>query len=128
RAELRESDIDRETENGPQGSRKAPQRRGAIVWRGDCLCHRGTLAVAHLARKEAPAALTSGRPPGISRIGLQDASMAQSPVVFDRHLLHARRARAAALGPSTFLVDRVAEDFSDRLATVLRRFERVVDL
>ena len=50
------------------------------------------------------------------------------PVVFDRHLLRARRARATALGPATFLIDRVAEDFSDRLATVLRRFERAVDL
>src|SRR5205823_5533036 len=36
--------------------------------------------------------------------------------------------RAAALGPATFLIDRVAEDFSDRLATVLRRFELAVDL
>jgi len=50
------------------------------------------------------------------------------PVVFDRHLLRARRVRAAALGPATFLMERVAEDFSDRLATVLRRFERAVDL
>ena len=32
-------------------------------------------------------------------------------------------ARAAALGPSTFLLDRVAEDLADRLAAVLRRFE-----
>ncbi len=50
------------------------------------------------------------------------------PVVFDRHLLRVRQARASALGPPTFLIDRVAEDFSDRLATVLRRFERAVDL
>jgi SAM-dependent methyltransferase len=50
------------------------------------------------------------------------------PVVFDRRLLRARRARAAALGPSTFLLERVAEDLSDRLATVLRRFEVAVDL
>ena len=32
------------------------------------------------------------------------------------------------IGPATFLLDRVAEDFADRLAAVLRRFERVVDL
>src|ERR1700745_3993407 len=34
----------------------------------------------------------------------------------------------AALWPSTFLIERVAEDLSDRLATVLRRFECAVDL
>ena len=54
--------------------------------------------------------------------------MAESPIVFDRNLLRARQWRAAALGPATFLIDRVAEDFSDRLATVLRRFELAVDL
>ena len=54
--------------------------------------------------------------------------MASSPILFDRRLLRARRARAAALGPSTFLLDRVAEDLADRLAAVLRRFERAVDL
>jgi SAM-dependent methyltransferase len=54
--------------------------------------------------------------------------MSQSPIIFDRNLLRARRRRAAALGPATFLIDRVAEDFSDRLATVLRRFELAVDL
>jgi SAM-dependent methyltransferase len=50
------------------------------------------------------------------------------PPVFDHRLLRARRARAAALGPSTFLLERAAEDLSDRLAAVLRRFERAVDL
>ena len=50
------------------------------------------------------------------------------PAVFDRRLLRARRARAAALGPSTFLLERVAEELADRLATVLRRFEVAVDL
>ena len=54
--------------------------------------------------------------------------MAESPVVFDRDLLRARRRRAAALGPATFLIDYVAKDFSDRLAAVLRRFELTVDL
>jgi SAM-dependent methyltransferase len=51
-----------------------------------------------------------------------------TPVVFDRDLLRARRARAAALGPSTFLIERAVEDLSDRLAAVLRRFDRAVDL
>lgn len=50
------------------------------------------------------------------------------PRVFDRHLLRARRKRAEVLGPSTFLLDRVAEDVADRLGAVLRRFERAVDL
>jgi len=55
-------------------------------------------------------------------------SMSSHPVIFDRRLLRARRARAAALGPSMFLIERVAEDLSDRLATVVRRFECAVDL
>jgi SAM-dependent methyltransferase len=54
--------------------------------------------------------------------------MSSNPVIFDRQLLRARLRRAAALGPSTFLLERVAEDFADRLATVLRRFELAVDL
>ena len=49
--------------------------------------------------------------------------MAPSPAIFDRTLLRGRARRAAALGPSTFLLERVAEDFGDRLATVLRRFD-----
>jgi SAM-dependent methyltransferase len=54
--------------------------------------------------------------------------MSSSPVIFDRQLLRARRRRAAALGLSTFLLERAAEDFADRLATVLRRFELALDL
>lgn len=54
--------------------------------------------------------------------------MSSSPVIFDRQILRARRRRAAALGPSTFLLDRVAEDFADRLAAVLRRFNLALDL
>jgi SAM-dependent methyltransferase len=54
--------------------------------------------------------------------------MADGPTIFDRQLLRARRARAFALGASTFLLDRVAADFADRLAAVLRRFDRAVDL
>ncbi len=48
--------------------------------------------------------------------------------LFDHALIEARRRRARRIGPATFLLDRVAEDFADRLATVLRRFERAVDL
>jgi SAM-dependent methyltransferase len=49
-------------------------------------------------------------------------------MIFDRNLLRARRLRALALGPSTFLMERVAQDLSDRLAAVLRRFGLAVDL
>jgi SAM-dependent methyltransferase len=50
------------------------------------------------------------------------------PVIFDRSLLRARRARAAALGPATFLLERAADDLAARLSAVLRRFEVAVDL
>jgi SAM-dependent methyltransferase len=54
--------------------------------------------------------------------------MAENPMIFDRALLRLRRRRAAALGPATFLLDRVADDLAERLATVLRRFALAVDL
>ena len=54
--------------------------------------------------------------------------MSSSPLVFDRQILRDHRRRAAALGAVTFLLDRVAEDFAERLATVLRRFDRALDL
>jgi SAM-dependent methyltransferase len=54
--------------------------------------------------------------------------MPQGPLVFDRPLVRARRRRAMALAPVTFLIERVAEDFADRLAAVLRRFEVALDL
>jgi len=49
-------------------------------------------------------------------------------MIFDRVLLRRRRLRAAALGPVTFLLGRVADDLAERLATVLRRFDLAVDL
>jgi|SRR5579883_146330 len=51
-----------------------------------------------------------------------------APRVFDRSLLRRRRRRALALGPATFLIDRVADDLADRLASVLRRFVLAADL
>jgi SAM-dependent methyltransferase len=51
-----------------------------------------------------------------------------SALIFDRALLRRRRRRAAALGPATFLLDRVAADLAERLAAVLRRFDVAVDL
>ena len=50
------------------------------------------------------------------------------PALFDRALLHARQRRALALGPESFLLDRVAEDMSDRLAAVMREFHAPADL
>jgi SAM-dependent methyltransferase len=50
------------------------------------------------------------------------------PLIFDRSLLRARRRRGLQLGPETFLLDRVAEDFADRLRVVLRRFDLAVDI
>ena len=54
--------------------------------------------------------------------------MTEGSVIFDRTLIRDRRRRAAALGPAAFLLDRVADDFVDRLTAVLRRFELALDL
>lgn len=54
--------------------------------------------------------------------------MPDSPVIFDRALLRARRRRAAALGVETFLLEHVAEDFADRIAVVNRRFAFAADI
>ena len=56
------------------------------------------------------------------------ADASSSSVIFDRALIRHRHARAVALGPATFLLDRVADDMADRLAAVLRRFDVAVDL
>ncbi len=50
------------------------------------------------------------------------------PAIFDRTLLRARQQRARALGAETFLIDRVAAELGERLAVVLRQFDRAVDL
>jgi SAM-dependent methyltransferase len=49
-------------------------------------------------------------------------------VIIDRALLRARQRRALARGPSAFLLDRVAEELADRLASVLRAFPCGIDL
>ncbi len=51
-----------------------------------------------------------------------------NPTIFDRQLLRRRLARARALGAATFLIDRVAQELGERLAVVLRTFERAADL
>jgi SAM-dependent methyltransferase len=50
------------------------------------------------------------------------------PLIFDRLLVRAHRQRGLRLGPATFLLDRVADEFAHRLRLVLRRFELAVDL
>ena len=54
--------------------------------------------------------------------------MTGAPIIFDRALLRTRQARARALGPAAFLIERVAHDLAERLACVVRRFEVAVDL
>ncbi len=54
--------------------------------------------------------------------------MSAGPTIFDRKLLRVRQRRARALGPETFLIDRVADELGERLAAVLRTFERAADL
>ncbi|MET4044365.1 SAM-dependent methyltransferase [Bradyrhizobium sp. RT6a] len=50
------------------------------------------------------------------------------PALFDRALLHGRQRRAQAQGAVSFLLDRVTEDMSDRLAAVMREFHTAADL
>jgi SAM-dependent methyltransferase len=59
---------------------------------------------------------------------MPDESTETGPVIFDRALLRARRRRAARSGPATFLLDRVADEFAERLAAVARRFDLAADL
>jgi len=54
--------------------------------------------------------------------------MSEGSTIFDRNLLRRRQRRARALGPATFLIDRVAIELGERLAVVLRQFERAADL
>jgi SAM-dependent methyltransferase len=53
---------------------------------------------------------------------------AAAPILFDRTLLKQRQERARNLGPVTFLLDRVAEDFGDRLQAVTRNFADLADV
>jgi len=53
--------------------------------------------------------------------------MPANPLVFDRALLRRRQGRARALGPETFLIERVAADLAERLGAVLRQFDVAVD-
>jgi len=59
---------------------------------------------------------------------LQRYQMSVGPTIFDRRLLRARQQRARALGPETFLLNRIAAELGERLSAVLRQFDRAVDL
>ncbi|TCK16693.1 methyltransferase family protein [Ancylobacter aquaticus] len=60
---------------------------------------------------------------------MSSAPISTSPMsVFDPLALAQRRRRALALGPETFLLDRVAEDLVDRLNAVKRLFGTAADL
>lgn len=54
--------------------------------------------------------------------------MTSNALVFDRGLLRRRRRRALALGPATFLLERVAGDLVDRLSLVMRKFDLAADI
>jgi SAM-dependent methyltransferase len=51
-----------------------------------------------------------------------------APVLFDRYLLRSRLGRAQRLGPETFLIDRVADELSERINAVLRKFKSVAEV
>jgi SAM-dependent methyltransferase len=51
-----------------------------------------------------------------------------APVLFDRPLLWARQRRALRQGPATFLLDRVADDMTERLSAVMRDFADAADI
>jgi SAM-dependent methyltransferase len=54
--------------------------------------------------------------------------MTEGPRIFDRALIRRRQRRAQALGPETFLLDRVAGNLAERLQTVLRQFDVAADV
>lgn len=54
--------------------------------------------------------------------------MSATAQIFDRHLVRLRQQRASAIGPAQFLLQRVADDLTDRLDTTVRRFDVAVDL
>src|SRR4051812_6421173 len=56
------------------------------------------------------------------------ANPSAAPVLFDRTLLLARQARALRQGPATFLLERIAEDMTERLSAVMRDFTDAADV
>ena len=74
------------------------------------------------------AALIAAPPAFTMKAETADDRAMSGPAIFDRTLLRARQQRARALGAETFLIDRVAAELGERLAVVLRQFDRAVDL
>ena len=72
--------------------------------------------------------MKTSSPTGHQRAAHQLTETTTAHALFDRALLRARRRRARLQGPETFLIDRVAADFSERLSAVLRDFERGADI
>ena len=54
--------------------------------------------------------------------------MPDARALFDRNMLRTHLLRTARLGAETFLLDRVADELGERLATVLRTFEFAADI
>lgn len=59
---------------------------------------------------------------------MSDPRPGKPPKIFDRALLRARRRRAADYGETNFLLERAAEDLSERLRAVKRDFKLALDL
>ena len=55
-------------------------------------------------------------------------SPTKTPILFDRALLRTRLDRTRRSGPARFLLDRVREDFEERLQAVTRRFTDLADI
>ena len=51
-----------------------------------------------------------------------------APILFDRALMRRRQRRALQQGSASFLLDRVADDMTERLAAVLRTFTAAADV
>src|ERR1700745_3848313 len=117
RAKLRQRDVNHEPEARAQGATQPGKALGR-----DSLPVHGPYANAASCEPQrrsgdGPAAGALRRrlcAPGV----VMKAMVSPLPLVFDRRRQRAYRRRAATLGPSTFLIERVAEDLFDRLATV----------
>src|SRR5262245_32550359 len=96
------------------GKRTCAKRAG----RGDVSVHVTRLAPGRRDCQTPPANVSTG----------MASNPSATPVLFDRDLLRRRQERAQKLGPVTFLSDRVAEDFGDRLQAVMRNFSDVADI
>ena len=106
RAQRRQRDVERDAQRGAQAAAHCARRDGAV------------LAFAVACRD------SSFMLQGCTR---RTVRQRRRPI-FDRRLLRLRQRRARALGPATFLLDRVAGELGERLSAVLRQFERAVDL